>query len=175
MVSFSVNSGIDSKEKIKKVAELVKEMNEYNAAYIGDAFLKIAQGYTGKINLDDFAEKQRKAERRKMLETETLISQEELAQGHTGVVDAQDPIDYESQSIDKLDLDSYVEDFLSLRQFIFFKEGWDIWRMLKLIRSGDPMVSYKFRMIVSSYGATEFFKEFCSNIEYVYAVEKILH
>ena len=172
MISFSVNTGLDSKEKIKKVSVLIEQMNQYNAEYVADAYIKIAQGHNGDINLDDFANRQKKAEQRQGFEERQIVVK--LEDGITGIDEAVDPINYESLSIARLDTDYYVETFLNVRQYLYFKEGIDIWRLLKLIRSGESFLNYRVRNVAEKYNMGEFLCEFCSNISYVYAVQKYL-
>ena len=181
MLTFSTNSRIDSPKKIQKVAELVKQMNEYNEEFVADALFNIADGYVGAIDLTDFArankEHQAKNEDKlsKSIMKVAFLSEEESKAGYAGVVDLEDPMDYEGIVIDDADTDYYVETFLSLRQFLFFTEGVDIWRQLTLIRRGDKCVAEKFRQIADTYCMTQFFVEFCKNLGYIYAVQRILH
>ena len=181
MLTFSTNSRIDSPKKIQKVAELVKQMNEYNEEFAADALFNISDGYVGAIDLTDFAranrENQAKSENKlsKGITKVSFLSEEESEAGYVGITDLEDPMDYEGIVIDDADTEYYVETFLNLRQFLFFTEGVDIWRQLTLIRRGDKRVADKFRKIADAYCMTQFFVEFCKNLGYIYAVQRILH
>lgn len=180
MITLSVNSGIDSKEKVKRVAEIVQQINDYNREYVSDAFFNVAAGNVNKINLNELANLGKQKEHRDTYEFNSsykkvsLLSEEEAEAGCEGVCDIEDTADFEMPIIEDADTEYFVDTFLTLREFIFFKDGYDIWRMLKLVRSGESWIGDRFRYIVDAYGLTSFFNEFCCNIGYVYAVQKIL-
>lgn len=182
MVSFSVNSGVNSAEKAKNVAKLIKDMNEYNQEYVGDAFIQLVTGTKDKkVNLNDYASRCQKADIRKNIlkyekEEQNLISIDELENGSFGICedDVIDPTDYEMLGIDEADTSYYVETFLDIRQFIFFKEGQDIWRLFTLIRRGDKRAADRIRIISDKFAIVDFMKEFCSHYQYILAVQKIL-
>ncbi len=174
MVTFSVNSGIDSKDKVKKVAELIKQANKYNSEYMGEAFIKIAEGFSGSVNLNDFAEKQKAAENRILSDTLKFLSEEESGLGFEGVQEVIDATDYAQESTRRIDVDYYAEKFLTLREKLYFKEGADIWRLLKLVCLGDAIAGPKLKRLIYEYNETEFLYEFCSDMRHIYAVKKYL-
>lgn len=182
MISFSVNSGVDTADKAKKVAKLIKDMNEYNQEYLSDAYIQLVTGTKDKkVNLNDYASRCQKADNRKNIlkyekEEQNLISIEELENGSFGVCedDVIDPIDYEMLGIDEADTSYYVETFLNIRQFIFFKDGHDIWRLFTLARRGDKQAATKIRMISDKFSIVDFMMEFCSHYNYILAVQKFL-
>ena len=182
MISFSVNKGVDTADKAKKVAKLIKDMNEYNQEYLSDAYIQLVTGTKDKkVNLNDYASRCQKADKRKNVlkyekVEENLISIDELENGSFGICeeDVIDPIDYEMLGIDEADTSYYVETFLDIRQFIFFKDGQDIWRLFTLVRKGDKKAADRIRMLIDKFSIVDFMKEFCSHYQYILAVQKIL-
>ena len=97
-----------------------------------------------------------------------------MDQGHKGVMDIADPINFTVNILYKESTSYYVNKFLEYREYLFFKAGYDIWVMLKRVREGNEVIQSKVRELLDNYNLTDFFKEFLSHIQYVYEVEKIL-
>lgn len=180
MISFSVNSCMTN-DKTKKVVKLIQDMNSYNSEYVADAFIQLMTDTKNKnVNLNSYANSKRKEEMREMTKydkpEENLVLSEDLEDGETGteLESLLDPVNYEELSIDLAEIDYYVENFLNVRQFIFFKGGYDVWRMLTLAYRGDKIVLMKLRNIFSEYCITEFMYEFIACPIYVVKVKEIL-
>lgn len=180
MISFSVNNSLNE-DKAKKVAKLIKDMNSYNQEYVGDAFIHLMTSTKNKnINLNNYADSKRKEEYRDLTKydkpEENIVEAEDLDDGESGTAleSIFDPVNYEDLSIERAEIDYYVENFLNVREFIFFKGGKDIWRMLTLAYSGDKVVMHKLRYLFDDYCITEFMYEFLACPYYMYQVKQIL-
>lgn len=180
MISFSVNSCLD-KDKAKKVAKLVKEMNSYNADYVGEAYIHLMTGRkNNNVSLNNYAKAKKKEEVRDVQKydrnEENLIESEDLEQGLSGTDfrNICDDANYEDMSIDMADIDYYVDSFLDIREFIYFKGGHDIWRLLELADRKDKQALIKLRMILDEYHIGDFIYEFLSCPYNLYRVKQIL-
>jgi len=180
MISFSVNARIDSEEKAKRVAALIEQLKGQNSEYVADAFFNIAEGNSDRVSLTEFSNKMRKIEKNAKIEelasnqVMSLLTEDEMAAGFEGISEISDPFDYEDEVIANADTEYFVETFLDVREFLFFQEGVDIWRMLSLVRRGDPIVGNKLRWVAYKYGVARFLNEYCCNIRYVNATQQIL-
>ncbi len=182
MLSFSVNPQWDSK-KAKAVAQIVREMTPQNAEHVSDAFISVMNGLVDgrdKMNLISYSVViHKREEEKKSKESELvlpLITEDEAEMGVDGVNAASIPdgFDLVAMAEEKETIDEMVEKFLEVREFIFFKKGWDIWRVLCLVRRGDVRAQAHARMIISQMDMRPFFQEFCSDIRNIYGVEAIL-
>ena len=189
MITFSVNaSNLLTAEKAKRVAALVKGMNEYNCEYVGEAYIQIMEGktkmYDGKDALRDlnmyayFRKKEEEMELAKRAEVEcTLINEAELEMGKIGAVAElieDKELNVERMATDKGDTAYYVERYLDIREQLFFKQGVEIQRLLKLAMDGDILAVKKAERLFRECCLTDFFKEFLSVPAYWAEVCKIL-
>ena len=179
MITFSVNSDL-SKDKAKKVFKLIQDMNSFNRDYIGEAYIHLMTGDSKNINLDSYAKLKKIEEHRELTKYDTkeenIVDIDDLQNGDIGTISNElfDPKNYEEISIERADIDYYVDEFLSIREYIFFKGGKDIWRMLCLAFTGDKIVTNKLRMIFDEYKIKDFMYEFLSCPYYMYVVKMIL-
>ena len=189
ILSFSVNAqNAMTAEKAKKVAALVKGMNEYNCEYVGEAYIQIMEGktklYDGKDALRDlnayahFRRKEEEIELAKRAEVEcTIINEAELEMGKIGAVAElieDKELNVETMAADKGDTAYYVERYLDIREQLFFKQGVEIQRLLKLAMDGDILAVKKAERLFRECCLTDFFKEFLSVPAYWAEVCKIL-
>lgn len=189
ILSFSVNAqNAMTAEKAKRVAALVKGMNEYNCEYVGEAYIQIMEGktklYDGKDALRDlnayahFRRKEEEIELAKRAEVEcTLINEAELEMGKIGAVAElieDKELNVERMATDKGDTAYYLERYLDIREQLFFKQGVEIQRLLKLAIEGDVLAVKKAERLFRECGLTDFFKEFLSVPTYWAEVCKIL-
>lgn len=189
ILSFSVNSqNAMTAEKAKKVAALIKGMNEYNCEFAGEAFIQIMEGktkmYEGKDALRDlnmyahFRRKEEKIEMAKRAEVESrLINEVELEMGEAGAVAEMiedKDLNVETMVADIGDKNYYVESYLEIREFLFFKKGVDIHRRLQLAVQGDKQAVWKTEWLFRENNLLDFFREFFSVPEYWAEVCKIL-
>ena len=182
MLSFSVNPQLDSK-KAKAVAQIIREMTPQNAEHVGDAYISVMNGMVDggdKMNLISYSVVIHKRETEKRAKDSELvlplITEGEAEQGVEGIdiTSVPDKLDVVSMIEDKETDKELIEEFLEVREFIYFKKGWDIWRVLCLVRRGDIRAQAHARMIISTMNLGAFFKKFCSDIRCVYGVEAIL-
>lgn len=189
ILSFSVNAqNAMTAEKAKKVAALVKGMNEYNCEYVGEAYIQIMEGktklYDDKDALRDlnayahFRRKEEEIELAKRAEVEcTIINEAELEMGKIGAVAElieDKELNVETMAADKGDTAYYVERYLDIREQLFFKQGVEIQRLLKLAMDGDILAVKKAERLFRECCLTDFFKEFLSVPAYWAEVCKIL-
>ena len=57
--------------------------------------------------------------------------------------------------LSNMDIDYYVEAFLNARERIFFNNGLDIWRLLKLSKLDDKVAQKKLRSIMDEFNLRE--------------------
>lgn len=189
MITFSVNaSNLLTAEKAKKVAALIKGMNEYNCEFAGEAYIQIMEGktklYNGKDALRDlnmyayFRKKEEELEQAKRAEVECrLINEVELEMGETGAVAElieDKELNVEAIAADKGDTAYFVEEYLTIREILFFKKGIDIHRRLTLAMQGDKQAVWKTDWLFRECGLLDFFREFFSVPEYWSEVCRIL-
>ena len=189
ILSFSVNAqNAMTAEKAKKVAALVKGMNEYNCEYVGEAYIQIMEGktklYDDKDALRDlnayahFRRKEEEIELAKRAEVEcTIINEAELEMGKIGAVAElieDKELNVETMAADKGDTAYYAERYLDIREQLFFKQGVEIQRLLKLAMDGDILAVKKAERLFRECCLTDFFKEFLSVPAYWAEVCKIL-
>ena len=189
ILSFSVNAqNAMTAEKAKKVAALVNGINDFNREFAGEAFIQIMEGktkmYDGKDALRDlnmyayFRKKEEEMELAKRAEVEcTLINEAELEMGKIGAVAElieDKDLNVEAISSDKGDTAYYVERYLDIREQLFFKQGVEIQRLLKLAMDGDILAVKKAERLFRECCLTDFFKEFLSVPAYWAEVCKIL-
>ena len=189
ILSFSVNAqNAMTAEKAKKVAALVNGINDFNREFAGEAFIQIMEGktkmYDGKDALRDlnmyayFRKKEEEIELAKRAEVEcTLINEAELEMGKIGAVAElieDKELNVETMAADKGDTAYYVERYLDIREQLFFKQGVEIQRLLKLAMDGDILAVKKAERLFRECCLTDFFKEFLSVPAYWAEVCKIL-
>ena len=189
MLSFSVNAqNAMTAEKAKKVAALIKGMNEYNCEFAGEAYIQIMEGktklYNGKDALRDlnmysyFRRKEEEIELAKRAEIECpLINEMGLEMGETGAVAEMiedKDLNVETIVADKGDTAYFVEEYLTIREFLFFKKGVDIHRRLHLSMQGDKQAVWKTEWLFRECELLDFFREFFSVPEYWTEVCRIL-
>lgn len=189
MLSFSVNAqNAMTAEKAKKVAALIKGMNEYNCEFAGEAYIQIMEGktklYNGKDALRDlnmysyFRRKEEEIELAKRAEIECpLINEMGLEMGETGAVAEMiedKDLNVETIVADKGDTAYFVEEYLTIREILFFKKGIDIHRRLTLAMQGDKQAVWKTDWLFRECGLLDFFREFFSVPEYWSEVCRIL-
>ena len=189
MLSFSVNAqNAMTAEKAKRVAALIKSMNEYYCEFAGEAFIQIMEGktklYDGKDALRDlnmyahFRRKEEEIEMAKRAEVESrLINEVELEMGEAGAVAEMiedKNLNVETMVADIGDKNYYVERYLEIREFLFFKKGVDIHRRLHLSMQGDKQAIWKTEWLFRECELLDFFREFFSVPEYWTEVCRIL-
>ena len=189
MLSFSVNAqNAMTAEKAKKVAALIKGMNEYNCEFAGEAYIQIMEGktklYNGKDALRDlnmysyFRRKEEEIELAKRAEIECpLINEMGLEMGETGAVAEMiedKDLNVDTIVADKGDTAYFVEEYLTIREILFFKKGIDIHRRLTLAMQGDKQAVWKTDWLFRECGLLDFFREFFSVPEYWSEVCRIL-
>ncbi|MCF2596024.1 hypothetical protein I6E39_05135 [Pseudoflavonifractor phocaeensis] len=189
ILSFSVNAqNAMTAEKAKRVAALVKGMNEYNCEYVGEAYIQIMEGktkmYDGKDALRDlnmyayFRKKEEEIELAKRAEVESrLINEVELEMGEAGAVAEMiedKDLNVETIVADIGDKNYYVERYLEIREVLFFKKGVDIHRRLTLAMQGDKQAVWKTEWLFRECELLDFFREFFSVPEYWAEVCRIL-
>lgn len=177
MFTFSINDKIDSKEKAQKVAKLIKGINKYSEEVLSDAFINIIHGKECEISIAklSYIDNRNKVYDEKNSKLDNLISEAEELKGYQGVIDLVNPFDFETDIIAKADTNYYIETFLDVREYAFFKRGVDLWRLFELVLKRDKQATEKFRWILDELGLTSFFKEFCSRAEYIEGVRKVLN
>lgn len=182
MLSFSVNPLWDNR-KVKAVAQIVREMTPQNAEHVSDAFISVMNGLVdgeAEMNLISYSVLiHKREEEKKSKESEIVlpfITEDEAEMGVEGVDAASIPDDFDLTVMaeDEETIKEMVEKFLEVREFLYFKKGWDIWRVLCLVRRGDVRAISHARMIISQTNLRPFFEEFCSDIRNIYGVEAIL-
>lgn len=155
MPTFSVNLCPFDSEKAVKIADIVGKLNEnpLNREWIGEAYLKIVEGNSPEtINLTGYAlacENNQKLVQNARPEV-SIITTEEYNQGYTGITDI--VANYVNENIDdiisEIDIQSYVEEFLTIRERVYFTEGQDLWRMIQLSRMDDLIAQKKLRNLM---------------------------
>ena len=140
--------------------------------------------YDGKDALHDlnmyayFRKKEEEIELAKRAEVEcTLINEAELEMGKIGAVAElieDKDLDVEAIASDKGDTAYYIERYLDIREQLFFKQGVEIQRLLKLAMDGDILAVKKAERLFRECCLTDFFKEFLSVPAYWAEVCKIL-
>ena len=189
ILSFSVNAqNAMTAEKAKRVAALVNGINDFNREFAGEAFIQIMEGktklYDDKDALRDlnayahFRRKEEEIELAKRAEVEcTIINEAELEMGKIGAVAElieDKDLNVEAIASDKGDTAYYVERYLDIREQLFFKQGVEIQRLLKLAMDGDILAVKKAERLFRECCLTDFFKEFLSVPAYWAEVCKIL-
>ena len=189
ILSFSVNAqNAMTAEKAKKIAALVNGINDFNREFAGEAFIQIMEGktkmYDGKDALRDlnmyayFRKKEEEIELAKRAEVEcTLINEAELEMGKIGAVAElieDKDLNVEAIASDKGDTAYYVERYLDIREQLFFKQGVEIQRLLKLAIEGDVLAVKKAERLFRECELTDFFKAFLAVPAYWVEVCKIL-
>lgn len=160
--TFSVNASPYSKEKVNKIASIINSINDSarNREWAGEAFLKIVESDgPGVINLSAYA--LTCETNTKMTENArpvvSILTTEEYNNGYAGVTDI--VAEYVEDNIDNIlsnmDIDYYVEAFLNARERIFFNNGLDIWRLLKLSKLDDKVAQKKLRSIMDEFNLRE--------------------
>lgn len=187
LLTFSVNSSLTNK-KAKQVVALINSMNDYNRDYAGDAFIEIMEGRT-KLFLGDNAEKnlntyayyrkrEDRAEIKKRALTEApIISEVEFDMGKLGAV--AELIENKELNIEEIvvkcsDQGYYVDKYLDIREFFFFKKGIDIHRLLTLAMQGDVQAVRKAELLFRECHLIGFFREFFAVPAYWSFVHKML-
>lgn len=164
--TFSVNIDIFKKDTLKKVSEIMKSLNnssykdDVSREWVGEAFLKAVENEnTDKINLASYAQTcNRNSKLNKMSKPETsIINQDEFNSGFTGVTDI--VAEYVEDNIDdiiaNLDMNYYIDSFLDTREFLYFKKGQDIWRLIQLAKLDDKQAQNKLRLLMDEFGLRE--------------------
>ena len=181
MLTFSVNPQMDD-VKAKKVYELVQQVDEKYKDYISQAFLNIVEDTSqykksGSVNLAGFARSCKKEEYR-LLATENRmfvpLPQEGEGGGSMDLLALADPQDIEMDYLYREELMQYVSDFLDIREYVFFQKGWDLWRVLMLVRKGDSQAMMRARSLMEELHLMDFFKVFCGDLNMVYVTELLL-
>lgn len=177
MFTFSINDKISSKDKAQKVAKLIKGINKYNEEVLSDAFINLIQGKECEVSLAklSYIDGKNKAYDERHSKSDSLINEDEEMKGYQGVVDLVNPFDFETDVIAKADTNYYVETFLDIREYAFFKRGIDLWRLFELVLKRDKKATEKFRWVLDELNLTSFFKEFCSRAEYIEGVKRVLN
>jgi hypothetical protein len=156
--TFSVNANPFDKKAVKRVVEIIKDLNEnsYNCEWAGEAFLKaVTKEDVGNINLSSYAQScMRNTQMTQLSRPETtILTQEELNQGYVGITDV--VAEYVEDNIDdiisNLDVDYYVEYFLETRENLYFSKGQDIWRLIKLAKLDDKQAQNKLRVLMDEF------------------------
>jgi len=165
LVTFSINK-VMTPEKMKKVDKLVSEINEYNREYLSDAFLKI-MGCEEKdyVSLKYINKKGGKFEKLNALRHPTY-SLEEMVEGYDDVHSYDIAVEesFEDEVIMECDTDNLVKEFLDLRENLFLREGFDIWRLLELsLYYGDKIATLQFADRIRDLGYTDFFEYLLQN------------
>lgn len=166
MITFSIN-GVMTKDKAKKIAKIIKDMDENNLEFVSTSFFAVMNDKGGKDNEEnmDLLECTKKARIDRVLRA---CREGELEE------DVVDPISYTEDAEAKVDLNFYVESFLELRETLFFSRGVDIWRLFSLVLKGDVQALKKFRVIMEEMNFSDFMRQFCSHLEYIGGVRKVL-
>ena len=187
--TFSVNATNRlTPKQIRDIVALTNSINDFNREYVGDAFLKIVEGNivafdskTAQQDMDDYARFHRKEEHREMVKRAKieyrLVNETELEMGEVGIAEELIPdqsLNVESTASETADEAYYVEEFLELREKLYFKKGVDIFRLLYLARAGDYQAIRRVRALIDECRLKDFFKEFFSSPKYWAGVYKIL-
>lgn len=189
IITFSANAQmVLTPEKVKKVAALVNSMNEFNREFAGEAFIQIMEGktkmYDGKDALRDLnayahfhrKEEQMELEMRANYEC-PLINEVALKMGETGAVAElieDKALNVETMATDKGDTTYYVERYLNIREQLFFKQGVDIQRLLKVAMDGDAVAVKKVEDLFKKCDLMDFFQELLAVPSYWTEVCRIL-
>ncbi len=159
LVTFSINP-IMTPEKLKKVDKLVSEITDYNREYLSDAFLKIMGCEDQKyVSLNNIDKKGGKFEKLNALRHPTY-SFEEMVENYDDVYsfDIATEDSFEDEVILECDTDNLVKEFLDLRENLFLREGFDIWRLLELsLYYGDRIATIQFADRIRDLGYVDFF------------------
>lgn len=177
MFTFSINEKINSKEKAQKVAKLIKGINKYSEEILSDAFINLVQGKECIVSIAKLSciDNRNKAYDEKNGKTDNLINEDEEMRGYKGITEIVNPFNFEADIIAKADTNYYIEAFLDIREYVFFKRGIDLWRLFELVLKRDKKAIEKFRWVLDELNFTSFFKEFCSRAEYIEGVRNVLN
>ncbi|MBR6606249.1 MAG: hypothetical protein IKK92_10375, partial [Prevotella sp.] len=125
-----------------------------------------------------FRRKEEEIEMAKRAEVESrLINEVELEMGEAGAVAEMiedKDLNVETMVADIGDKNYYVERYLEIREFLFFKKGVDIHRRLQLAVQGDKQAVWKTKWLFRENNLLDFFREFFSVPEYWAEVCRIL-
>lgn len=165
--TFSVNTFRYSKESYPQLREILIKMNKNDDTreWAASAFLKINDGDTV-ANLDRFVavckRNTRMSQNKRNQREFSFVNQEDLDDGHVGIVESSigSKIDMMSYVIDDVDMDYYVNDFLNIREKIFFLKGIDIWRVIELAKLNDYPALSVLRQLMDEF-------KFRETLEYV--------
>lgn len=143
MITFSVNK---EQEKMfsKGMIKLVSDM-EQGKTYTAEAISTIVDKILDDgIEVKDLTAYSREIERISQLKREEkaevpIITQDELLKGFKGVVLSL----YEDELSDISLIESIVQEFIDIREKIYFAEGKDIYRLLYLGLQGDKVADEK--------------------------------
>ena len=177
MFTFSINNKIDSKDKAQKVAKLIRGINKYSEEVLSDAFINLVQGKDCTVSIAklSYIDARNRVYDEKNSKTNNLINEDEEMKGYQGITEIVNPFDFEADIIAKADTKYYIETFLDIREYAFFKRGIDLWRLFELVLKRDKQATEKFRWVLDELNLTSFFKEFCSRAEYIEGVRKVLN
>lgn len=177
MFTFSINNRINSKDKAQKVAKLIKGINKYSEEVLSDAFINLVQGKECEVSISklSYISEKNKAYDERHSKSDNLINEDEEMKGYQGIIEIVNPFDFEADIIAKADTDYYIETFLDIREFVFFKRGIDLWRLFELVLKRDKLAIEKFRWVLDELSLTRFFMEFCSRAEYIEGVRRVLN
>lgn len=157
--TFSIND--NPYEHMDKVIQLLSSpKSKTNQEWLSEAYIKIIEGKSkDSIDLSAFS---RVCETNAMLKRATksdvsIISQTELTLGYRGITDlvadcVNDSIDEILESIDE---EYYIQNFLDVRERIYFSVGKDIWRLIELSRLDDSKAQSKLREVIIEFDLKE--------------------
>lgn len=188
LLTFSLNNSLTN-TKAKQVVALLNSMNDYNRDYAGDAFIEIMGGRTvlflgdnAEKNLNTYAyyhKREDRSEIKKRAESEEpIISEVESDMGKSGAVaEMIEDREFNVEDITMVlsDQGYYMDQYLEVREFLFFKKGVDIHRLLTLAMQGDALAVRKAELLFRECNLIGFFREFFAVPAYWFFVHRLLN
>ena len=171
--TFSINPNLYNPVALKKIRKVEDDLrNHFNDSNIsiwaGEAFLKILLGEyddLDNISLECFSSKCNRNEKlnnqNKSKKVSNFISQEEFDNGYSGC--NENMIYSHDDSLEEVEnlmsIDSNIKLFLDTRENLWLYEGYDIWRLWKLVKLQDKQAQKKLRMVMEDNNLQQLFSE----------------
>ena len=184
--TFSLNCKL-TKEKAKKVAALINSINEFNCEFASEAYIQIMEGKTTRYHekdalrdlnayahfhkIEEICDSAKRTEREVNAACEAELSLDDI---RTVVEQLVDNTDVEAEVLERVDSEYYVSQFLDIREQLYFKKGFDLYRLLTLALAGDYQATVKMKLRAYECDLTEFLKDFFAVPRYWVEVCKIL-
>lgn len=172
MLTFSINSRTFEDKKAKKVAQLVKEITDYNREHIGEAYISIVEGENDQetFSLSTYIKAKDKNSATKNSE-EVSLSQDD----NDYLDDIRLSYTEENETVNDADFNYYLNYFLDLREKWFLKKGIDLWRLVVLTDTyKDKSAAEKLYFLLKENDEMDLFSEIFSNRKFINKLHKIL-